>query len=136
MSSKPVSRPLHIGLWVVQVLFGLLSMFSGANKLATPIDELVKMGMTWAPEYGEGFVRFLGVCLVAGGLGLILPAATRVLPWLTPLAGAMLSLYFVLATGFHVMRGDGVTPVTIIFAAVYGFIAYGRFKLAPIAAKA
>jgi hypothetical protein len=133
--SSSSNRGLHLGLWVLQVLLGLMMMGSGANKLFSAIDELVKMGMTWAPDYGAGFVRFLGVCLVLGGLGLILPAATRILPWLTPLAGAMLALYFVLATAFHLQRGESPV-VTLVITLLCAFVAFGRFKLAPIAAKA
>src|SRR3712207_7278518 len=39
-------------------------------------------------------------------LGLVLPAATRIRPWLTPLAAAGLALVMVLAVLFHVVRGD------------------------------
>ena len=127
--------PLHIALWVLQVLFGLLMIMSGANKLFSAEADLVKMGMTWATEYGMGFVRFLGVCLVSGGLGLILPAATRILPVLTPIAAALLALYFVLAVAFHIQRGEGVS-MTPAFVAVFAFIAWGRFKARPIAPKA
>lgn len=132
MSSS--SQGLHRGLWVLQVVLGLMMIASGANKLFTALDELVKMGITWAPEYGAGFVRFLGVCLVLGGLGLVLPAATRILTWLTPLAGAMLAVYFALATAFHLQRSEPPV-ITIVITVLCAFVAWGRFKLAPIAAK-
>ena len=129
------NRSVHIGLWVLQVLLGLMMMASGANKLAASADDLAKMGMTFVNDYGIGFVRFLGVCLVAGGVGLIAPAATKILPWLTPLAGAMLALYFALATAFHLSRGE--PPVlTIVIMLLSAVIAWGRFKKAPIAARA
>ncbi len=129
------NRPVHIGPWVQQVLLGLMMVMSGANKLFNSADELVKMGMTFVSEYGIGFARFLGVCLVAGGVGLVAPAATKILPWLTPLAGAMLALYFGLAVAFHIVRGE--SPVlTLVFTALFATVAWGRFKLAPIAARA
>ena len=132
--SSTSNRGVQVGLWVLQGLVGLAMIASGANKLLSSLDDLVKMGMSWAPEYGAGFVRFLGVCLVLGGLGLILPAATRILPWLTPLAAAMLTLYFVLATGFHLQRGE--PPIApLILAALCAVVAVGRYKLAPIAAR-
>jgi len=127
-------RPLHIVLWILQVALGLMMLMSGSMKLFTPIPDLVEKGMKFASEYGELFPRFLGVCLIAGGLGLILPAATRILPVLTPIAAAMLSLYFALAVGYHVQHSEPV-GLTVGFTLIFAFIAFGRFKLAPIAPK-
>ena len=129
------NRSVHIGLWVLQLLLGLMMIMSGANKLFNSEAELVKMGMTFINDYGIGFARFLGVCLLAGGVGLIAPAATKVLPWLTSLAAAMLALYFALAVAFHVSRGE--SPVlTLVITLLCAAVAWGRFKLAPIAARA
>jgi hypothetical protein len=47
-------------------------------------------------------VCVIGVAELLGGLGLILPAATRVKPMLTPLAGVGLAMVLLLATMFHI----------------------------------
>jgi len=51
-------------------------------------------------------VRFIGVSELAGALGLILPAATRIRPGLTPLAALGLSTIMALAMLFHLVRGE------------------------------
>jgi len=51
-------------------------------------------------------VRFVGFAELAGAIGVILPAATRILPWLTPLATLGFATIQVLAMGLHVMCGE------------------------------
>jgi hypothetical protein len=68
-----------------------------------------------------------------GAAGLILPAATGIAPWLTPLAGLGLVLTMVGAALTHARRGEysniGTNIVLLVLAA---FVAYGRWMLAPI----
>ncbi len=59
------------------------------------------------------------------------PAATTILPWLTPLAAALLAL--VLAIVFHLPRREYRNiVVNVILLALAGFVAYGRFVLEPL----
>jgi len=74
-----VSKGANIGIWVAQVLGAGLFIMSGMMKTMTPIPELSAM-MPWAGEYSATFVRFIGVIDIAGGLGLLLPSLTRILP--------------------------------------------------------
>lgn len=128
------SRGLHIGLWVAQVLLGLAFIMAGQMKLFTGMDELAKT-IPWAPEVG-GLTRFIGLSELLGGLGLILPAATRIKPILTPVAALGLLLVMVLAMGFHVMRGEfSALPINLVLGGIAAFIAWGRLKKAPIAAR-
>jgi putative oxidoreductase len=70
---------------------------------------------------------FIGLCELAGGLGLILPGLTKVLPALTKWAATGLATIMVLATAFHLLRGEySHAPVTVIFFALAAFVAYGR----------
>ena len=72
---------------------------------------------------------------LAGGLGLILPAATRIRPLLTPLAATGLLTIMVLAAGFHLSRGESGPLINFTFGAMAAFIAWGRFKKAPLQAR-
>ncbi len=73
-------------LWVLQILLALLFLFAGGVKLVMPIDALTKQ----TPMLSGGFLRFIGVCEVLGGLGLILPGLLHRQEWLTPLAALCL----------------------------------------------
>ena len=66
-------------------------------------------------------------------IGLILPALTRILPRLTPLAALGVSIIQVLAMLFHVSRGEFmVLPLNVVLLALSLFVLWGRERKAPI----
>lgn len=132
--TKQGSRVLHIVLWVLQGLLGALFIFVGFTKISMPINDLAEAGMTFVNSFSEGMVRFIGVSELLGGLGLILPALLRIRPILTPLAAAGLAIVMVLAAGFHISKGEDMVQNIVLFV-LFAFIAYGRFRLAPIQPK-
>ena len=68
-----------------------------------------------------------------GAIGLILPAATKIKPSLTPLAALGLLTIMILAMAFHLSRGEvQATPVNIVLGGLAAFVAWGRTKRAPI----
>ncbi len=132
--AKP-SKGLHIGLWVVQVLLALMFLFAGTMKTFQPIAALAAQ-MGWVASVPAALVRFIGVSELAGGLGLTLPAATRVKPVLTPVAAIGLVTVMVLAAIFHASRGEfDKLPVNVVIGALAAFVAWGRLKKAPITAR-
>ena len=58
---------MNIALWIIQSLLALLFLFAGVMKLILPIEE-----MTQQIALPGLFLRFIGVCEVLGGLGLVL----------------------------------------------------------------
>jgi uncharacterized membrane protein YphA (DoxX/SURF4 family) len=127
----------NIALWVVQVLLAVLYLMAGFMKLVQPIDALVGMGMAYAAALPEAFIRFVAFMEILGAIGLLLPAATRILPWLTPLAAAGLSFVQLSAIVLHAMRGETAMtlPVNLVLLALAVFVAWGRWRKAPIAAR-
>ena len=122
-------------VWVVQVLIGLAFTFAGLTKLTQPMDALA-VQMPWTVAVGMAMTRFIGVSELLGGIGLILPTALRIKPQLTPLAGAGLALVMLLAAGFHATRAEypGIA-VNVVMGGLAAFVAWGRFKKAPIAGR-
>ena len=122
-------------LWVLQVLLGLAFLAAGGMKLILPYAELAQQ-LAWAGDVPEVLVRFIGVAEVLGGLGLILPAATRILPWLTPVAAAGLALDMLLATFVHLVRGEvGLFGFPLLLGFLAALVAYGRWRVVPILAR-
>lgn len=123
-----------IGLWAAQVLLAVAYLMAGFMKLTQPIDALAAMNMTWAASLPELFVRFVGLMEVLGALGLVLPAATRILPFLTPLAALGLSIVQVGAIVLHAARGETAMtlPINAVLLALSLFILWGRARKAPI----
>ena len=129
--ARTTSRGMNIALWVAQVLLAIAFGMAGAMKLFTPIAELAAKMPSEAAM--PALIRFIGASELAGAIGLILPAATRILPRLTILAAAGLLVVMVLATAFHVWKGElSHAPVPIVLGAIAGFIVWGRARKAPI----
>ena len=128
-------KALHIGLWVAQILLAVLFFAAGLFKSLTPIAEL-QPKMAWIKEGMEPLVRFIGVTEVLGALGMILPTATRIKPWLTPLAAVGLLVTMVLAAMTHFRLGEYPGIVTnVVLGGLAAFVAWGRFGKAKVAAR-
>jgi uncharacterized membrane protein YphA (DoxX/SURF4 family) len=134
-ATKTPSKGLNISLWVVQVLLAFAFGMAGFMKSTQPFEALNK-AMPWTLSVGETTTRFIGLSELLGAVGLLLPAITRILPFLTSLAGLGLVTVMVLASGFHVTRGEyGMLPVNAVLASLALFVAWGRYRAAPIAPR-
>jgi uncharacterized membrane protein YphA (DoxX/SURF4 family) len=115
-------------LWVVQILLALLFVFAGGMKLVLPLDQMA--GPVALPG---AFLRFIGAAELLGGIGLILPAALRIRPGLTPLAAAGLVIIMIGAIVITLVgREFGGAAISFVVGVLAAFVAYGRWRLAPI----
>lgn len=130
-------RPmLRAALWVVQILLAAFFGFAGYSKTFMPPDALVAMGMAWVDQAPVALLRFIGIAELAGAAGIVLPALTRILPGLTPTAALGFTLIQVLAMLMHAARGEfAVLPVNVVVLSLTLFVAWGRFRAAPIEAR-
>jgi uncharacterized membrane protein YphA (DoxX/SURF4 family) len=123
---------MNIALWILQVLLAALFLWHGA-LFAAPPPEMVEMMNAQVPP---GLRVFIGVAELLAAVGLILPAATRILPQLTPLAAAGLAIVTASATVFHLTRGEGGSAgFAAIVCALVSVVAYARWKVRPIAPR-
>lgn len=134
-SSAP--RPhmlLGPALWLVQALLAAFYVFAGLTKLMTPADQLVQM-MPWTGAYPV-LVPVTGIVDLLGGLGVLLPALTRIQPRLTVWAALGTIVLQVLAATLHLSRGEAmVVPMNLTLIALAAFVAWGRSRALPIAAR-
>ena len=118
---------MNIALWIVQALLGAAFIMAGFTKTTTPIDKL-SIKMPWAKEVPQGLVRFIGISQLLGGIGLILPWLTGIMPILTPLAACGLAINMLLALAFHINRKEyNVLAPSFILGLLAAFVAWGRF---------
>jgi len=114
-------------VWVLQILFALFFSSHGTALIVKPArvhDQLHHL------PYSSHFLSFIGVCKVLGGLGLILPLGTGILPWLTPLAAAGLAIIMAGAVWTHISAKEGPQiGVTALVALLLVFVAYARWPL-------
>lgn len=101
--------------WVLQALVALVFLMSGGTKLATPKAELRQdPRMAWTQDFSDGAISAIGAGEVAGAVGMIAPAATRIAPLLTPAAGVGLAALMGGAAFTHMGRGESpVAPLVL-----------------------
>jgi uncharacterized membrane protein len=120
---------MNIALWIVQGLLGAMFMFAGLSKLFQPKEKL-KDRMPWVNDFSAGTVKFVGMSEMLGGIGLVVPWATHIVPVLTPIAGIGLAIIMILAGIYHLGKDEyrGVIICSVLLL-LNVFIAYGRLKL-------
>lgn len=126
--SHQAGRGWRIGLWTAQIILFLAYGASGFMNSFMPVDHLIAMGMSHAGVLPYWALRILGISELAGTLGIIFPAMTRIKPILTPMAALGFTTIQLLAIGFHIARGEFafMAPINIVLLALSLFVMWGR----------
>ena len=118
---------MNIALWIVQGLLAFAMIAAGGVKVATPRLKLAEK-MHWAKTWSDTNVKLLGSAEVLGGIGMIVPWATGILPVLTPVAAICLAVLMAGGVKTHVDLKEPSAPAAIL-GALCVFVAVGRFAL-------
>jgi hypothetical protein len=123
---------VNIALWVVQVLLAAAFLAHGLMFLMPPADIAALMNEA-LPRW---FQLFLGVAEVLAAVGITLPGATRILPWLVTWAAGGIMIVTLSATVWHVARAEwSSAAVTLLLFVMATFVAYMRLLVLPIRAR-
>ncbi len=122
---------MDIALWALQALLAVIFFGAAVTKLKD--DRLTYAAArppatSYAEDISDGLYRTLGVAELLAAIGLVLPWATGIAPWLTPLAAAGLVVVMVGAIVTHARRGERqplVLNVVLLVAAL--IVAVRRF---------
>jgi uncharacterized membrane protein YphA (DoxX/SURF4 family) len=118
---------MNIALWIVQGLLAAMFLMAGFMKASKAKEELAER-MSWVNDFNANTIKTIGILEILAAIGLILPWATNILPWLTPIAAVGLVLTMIGAAITHVRRSEfsnvGMNVMLLVLAA---FVAYGRF---------
>lgn len=118
-------------LWIVQSLLAITFLMAGV--LHGFLRETAKEILKWPAEAAPSLLIFIGVSEILGAVGLILPALTGILTWLTALAALGLVVILILAMLFHLRRGEYPNiGFNLILLALAAYVAYGRWVLVPL----
>ena len=132
-----VSIGWHVGLWAAQILLCAVYAVSGVMNSSMSVEssdddgnDPCRRSSLLAPSVPRHFE-------LAGSVGIILPALTRIKPFLTPLAALGFTAIQVLAIGFHIERGEvaKMAPINLALIALSLFVLWGRIKKAPISPR-
>jgi uncharacterized membrane protein YphA (DoxX/SURF4 family) len=121
-------------LWIVQVLLAVQAVAGGAYKI-TNFDEIANMPTIAALPHGAWIA--LGVFEMICGVLLIVPAATKRMPGLTPFGAAALAVESLALAALYARYSMAITPtnplVWVVASAVLAtLVAFGRSMRTPI----
>jgi uncharacterized membrane protein YphA (DoxX/SURF4 family) len=118
---------MNTALWVAQGLLAIVFLMAGTMKVMRSKEDVIKQ-MATLENFSASTIKTIGILEVLGAIGVVLPLATGILPWLTPIAAVGLILTMIGAAITHARRGEfpyiGANAVLLLLAA---FVAYGRF---------
>jgi hypothetical protein len=128
---------MNVLLWVLQVALAFLYVAGGAYKVFA-IDDLANAG--WFGALSRGGWSALGVLEMVGAVLLIVPAAAKWMPVLTPLAAAALALETLALAGLYArfsLELAATNPLVwcLVMGLLAAFVAYGRYALRPPAQR-
>ena|SRR5712672_1511338 len=117
---------MNAALWIVQGLLAFAFIAVGSMKLFAYEKYKSQSEKSGSTGITRGLAAFIGISEIAGALGIILPMATNIAPWLGPWAAIGLATIMLLAIIFHVRRHESPVPAVVLFL-LAAFVVFGRF---------
>ena len=125
---------MNLALWILQILTALLYAASGTMK-AFLFDRISGDVPSFGALPRQAWFA-LGLLELACAVALVLPGALRWQTQLTALAAGVLALESLVFVFVHVKyREAGSLAMVVVLGLVMAFIAYGRWRLAPLGAS-
>jgi len=118
-----LERVLSTVLAVVFVITGVIKVFryEKAGKF-----------FAWVDDMPRALAQAIGLLEILGALGMILPAATGIYPWLTPVAAVALAVLQFLPGLHQVARGEKAEVISnVLLLILLALVAYIRWPLIP-----
>ncbi len=123
---------MNIFIWIAQILLVLVFFGSGLSKIIQPYEKLASK-MAYVNDYTPVSMRIIGALELLGAIGILLPALTGILPWLTPAAAFGLAVNMGGAISTHLRRKEYPSIiVNLVLLGLAGFVVYGRLVAVPL----
>ncbi|NVB38721.1 DoxX family protein [Pseudenhygromyxa sp. WMMC2535] len=124
---------MNIVIWALQAILGLLYLAGGYYK-ASQCETLASQ----FPAIPSGGWLVFGVVEMIGAVLLIVPAATKWMPALTPAAAVVLAIETLIISGVYAgqsltLSGENPLLWSAVMLLLVAFVAYGRYAVAPLA---
>jgi hypothetical protein len=124
---------MNILLWILQIVLAVKFALVAYTHGLRPDPAKMARGRDRFGAAARPLLILIALGTFLGALALVLPAATGILPGLTPWAAALLALMMLAAAGFHpACRETPKTIVSLVLFALAAFVAYGRWFLVPV----
>ncbi|MCA9895490.1 MAG: DoxX family protein [Anaerolineae bacterium] len=116
-------------VWILQVVVALAFGMAGIMKLMQPKEKLQER-MAWVNDFSQNQIRLIGLVEILGAIGVILPILLNVLPILTPLAAAGLTLTMLGAALVHLRRQEyPMIGINFVLGLLAALVFIGRMDL-------
>ncbi len=96
-------------MWAIQIALALVFAAAGAMKLLRTKEQLEHN-----PQFSASELRLLGLAEVLGGVGLVVPTATGIAPYLARVAAACLATLMGGAVATLAMRRERAIFPTVV----------------------
>lgn len=125
---------MKVGLWILQGALAAVFAVAGIMKLLQSQPDYAEE-MAWAEHFTPVTLNILGAAEVLGAIGLIIPAVTRIVPVLAPIAAAGLAGIMAGAVIIHIARdewGQIALPAALLIACAFvAGVRFGRYAIHP-----
>jgi uncharacterized membrane protein len=116
--------------WVFSALLAVVFLITGVIKAFR--YEQARNRFPWVQDVPRALVQVIGIAEILGAVGFILPVATGIYTWLTPVAAVAIGLLMLLAAGFHARRHErSEAALSVLLLLLAAFVAYSRWPLMP-----
>lgn len=122
-------------LWILATVLSIGFVIGGSTQILLSKERFRALGGAthWVDDFGPRHITAIGTIKIIGALGLVLPALVGVAPVLVPLAASGLVLVMTGAGTTRFRRNEwGYLAGDLTFLALFAFLAWGRFALAPL----
>lgn len=128
---------MDVALWIIAGVLALAFAIGGATQILLTKERYGALAgsQRWAEDFGPGHIKAIGTIKILGAAGLIVPPLVGIAVVLSPLAACGLMLVMAGAATTRFRRSEwGLMGGDVAFLAVFAFLAWGRFALAPFGA--
>jgi len=116
--------------WMFLIVLAVVFIVTGVTNAFR--YEKARDVFPWVQDVPRTLVKVIGIAEILGVLGLILPVATGIYAWLTPLAAVGLARLMFMAATFHAQRRESTEfALTILILLMLIFVVYLRWPLMP-----
>ena len=123
---------MHVFVWALQIALAAKFVSAGVTHAIRPDADMLARGRQRFGRFARPLLIVIGLSAWLAGGCLLLPGATGVEAWLTPLAALVLAVMNLLAVGFHLAcREPPKIWVSLILFVLAAFVAYGRWAAVP-----
>lgn len=123
---------MNTALWVIQAILAVKCLTTAFSHALRHDGEKMKAGIQ---RMGVGTVPLLyasALLLALCGAAVVLPRALGGPPWVTPLSAGVLAVGFLVSIPMHRQCREKPNLIpSMVLALLAGFLAYGRWMLAP-----